>query len=59
MDDNALAEIYERINTLEKSEVQVTNYTSYEELYMLWLVAALLLLAGEFIIERVVLNRLP
>lgn len=59
VDDNALAEIYERINTLEKSEVQVTNYTSYEELYMLWLVAALLLLAGEFIIERVVLNRLP
>ena len=54
-----MAEIYERINTLEKSEVQVTNYTSYEELYMLWLVAALLLLAGEFIIERVVLNRLP
>lgn len=59
VDDNALAEIYERINTLEKSEVQVTNYTSYEELYMLWLVAALMLLAGEFIIERVVLNRLP
>ena len=59
VDDDALAEIYERINTLEKSEVQVTNYTSYEELYMLWLVAALLLLAGEFIIERVVLNRLP
>ena len=59
VDNKALEEIYERINELEKSEVQVTNYTTYEELFLGWLIAALLLLAAEFIIERVLLNRLP
>lgn len=58
-DNEALAEIYERINQMEKSEVQVTNYTSYEELYVWWVVLALLLLAAEFVVERVVLNRIP
>ena len=58
-DNKALKEIYDRINLMEKSEVQVTNYTSYEELYLWWVVLALLLLAAEFLIERVVLNRIP
>ena len=59
VDNRALEEIYERINTLEKSEVQVTNHTTYEELFLGWLIAAMLLLAAEFLIERVLLNRLP
>ena len=59
VDNKALKEIYDRINLMEKSEVQVTNYTSYEELYLWWVVLALLLLVAEFIIERMVLNRIP
>lgn len=58
-DNEALKEIYSRINTMEKSEVQVTTYTTYEELYAWWVVLALLLLASEFLVERVVLNRIP
>lgn len=58
-DNEALRAIYDEINLLEKSEVQVTNYTSYEELYVWWVVLALLLLAAEFVVERVVLNRIP
>ncbi|MBQ8366441.1 MAG: VWA domain-containing protein [Alistipes sp.] len=58
-DNEALKEIYSRINTMEKSDVQVTSYTTYEELYAWWVVLALLLLAAEFIVERVVLNRIP
>ncbi len=58
-DNEALKEIYSRINKLEKSDVQVTSYTTYEELYAWWVVLALLLLAAEFFVERVVLNRIP
>ena len=58
-DNEALKAIYEQINEMEKSEVQVTNYTSYKELYHLWLILGLLLLAAEFFMERIVLNRLP
>lgn len=59
VDNKALGEIYAHINELEKSEVQITTYTSYEELYHFWLLLALLLLALEFVVERVVLNRIP
>ena len=58
-DNEALRAIYEQINQMEKSEVQVTNYTSYEEFFGGWLLLAALLLAAEFIVARVVLNRLP
>ena len=59
VDDEALRDIYAEINTLEKSEVQVTNYQSYEELFLMWLVLGLLLLCAEFLLDKVVLNRLP
>ena len=59
VDDEALRDIYAEINTLEKSEVQVTNYQSYEELFLMWLVLGLLLLGAEFLLDKVVLNRLP
>lgn len=58
-DNEALRGIYQQINELEKSEVQVTHYTSYEELFAGWLLLALMLLAAEFIVARMVLNRLP
>lgn len=59
VDNMALSEIYARINEMEKSEVQITHYTSYVELYFGWLLLALLLLMLEFVVERVVLNRIP
>lgn len=58
-DNEALSEIYAQINEMERSEVQVTNHTTYDELYLWWVVLALLLLAAEFVVERIVLNRLP
>lgn len=58
-DNEALRNIYQQINELEKSEVQITHYTSYDELFGRWLLLALLLLALEFIVARVILNRLP
>lgn len=59
VNDEALREIYAEINELEKSKVQVTNYQTYEELFLMWVLLGLLFLGLEFIFDRVVLNRLP
>ena len=59
VDNEALREIYAEINTLEKSEVQVTNYQTYEELFLMWVIIGLLLLCAEFFVDKVVLNRIP
>ena len=59
VNDEALREIYAEINELETSKVQVTNYQTYEELFLMWALVGLLLLVAEFIFDKVVLNRLP
>lgn len=59
VNDEALREIYAEINALEKSEVQVTHYQTYEELFLMWVVLGLLLLAVEFVVDKWILNRLP
>ena len=59
VNDEALREIYAEINELETSKVQVTNYQTYDELFLLWALLGLLLLGLEFIFDKVVLNRLP
>ena len=54
-----LQAVYDQINTLEKSTVEVENRTLFHELFLpfvLWALAALLL---EFIIEKIVLKRIP
>ena len=59
VNDEALREIYAEINELETSKVQVTNYQTYEELFLMWVVLGLLCLGLEFLFDRVVLSRLP
>ena len=58
-DKQTLEAVYENINTLEKSTVEIENYTIRHEeflLFVLWALAALLL---EFVINRIVLKRIP
>lgn len=59
VNDEALREIYAEINELETSKVQVTNYQTYEELFLMWVVLGLLCLGLEFVFDKVVLNHLP
>ncbi len=59
VNDEALRSIYAEINELEKSKVQVTNYQTYDELFLKWVLLGLLFLSLEFIFDRVVLSRLP
>ncbi len=54
-----LEAIYEQINQMEKSEVEIEERTIYHEQYLVWLLAALILLVGEFILKYLILKRLP
>lgn len=58
-DEEALKSIYDKINEMEKSEVQVIDIYHNKELYGTWLLLGLLLLLVEFIVARIVLNRIP
>ncbi|MDD5225748.1 MAG: VWA domain-containing protein [Candidatus Omnitrophica bacterium] len=58
-DPVALSEIYERINKLEKSEVKVKEYRSYNELFPIFLIPAFLLLLFYIFIRRTLLLRIP
>ena len=58
-DAGTLAEIYARINRMEKSRVETSEYTMHTELagrYMLW---AFVLLVAEFLVRFLWLRRLP
>ena len=58
-DKKTLEAIYEQINTLEKSRVEVENRTTLHEEYLVFVLWALAALLREFIINRVVLKRIP
>ncbi len=58
-DNSKLEAIYEQINTLEKSKVEVSERTIYHEQYLMWALAALVLLVAEFIVSTFILKRLP
>lgn len=58
--DNAkLKAIYDEINQLEKSKVEVTEHLSYHEQFLAWVLAAQGLLLAEFLLANLVLKRIP
>ena len=57
--DNAkLQSIYDEINQLEKSKVEISQYTTYTEEYLRWAAAALALLLVEFLLRTLWLKSL-
>ena len=58
-DKQTLEAVYERINQLEKSKVEVENRTTLHEEFLVFVLWALFALLLEFIINRILLNRLP
>ena len=58
-DKAKLKAIYDEINQLEKSKIEVTEHVSYHELYLAWVLAALGLLLAEFLFANLVLKRIP
>ena len=58
-DKDKLKAVYNEINQLEKSKIEVTEHISYHELFLTWVLAALGLLFAEFLLSNLVLKRIP
>ena len=58
-DKEKLQAIYDEINQLEKSRVEVIERITYHELFLGWVLAALALLTAELLLSNLVLKRIP
>jgi Ca-activated chloride channel family protein len=58
-DTEGLREIYDAINQLEKSEIEVEVFNQYEELAGLILLPALILFLSELFLNKTVFRKLP
>lgn len=58
-DTDSLREIYKTIDALEKSKIEYKGYRQYQELFWIFLTAALLVVALELLLSRTVLLRIP
>jgi Ca-activated chloride channel family protein len=58
-DKQKLKAIYDEINELEKSKVEITDLTIYHEKYLIFVLVAIALLVAEFLLEKIVLKRIP
>lgn len=50
--NKALEQVYQKIDQLEKSKIEVNEYAKREEMYRGWLLAAFILLLLEFVLRR-------
>ena len=58
-DTDGLRQIYDEINTLEKSEVEVRSFTRYQELAIWLLGPAIFLLLAESVLQQTAFRRIP
>ncbi len=58
-DAEALRSIYEEIDQLEKTEIESVRYMDYEERFLPFALAALLLLLAEVILANTIFRRVP
>jgi len=58
-DKAKLKAIYDEINQLEKSKVEVSEHVVFHELFLAWLLAAIGLLVAEFLCSTLLLKRIP
>lgn len=59
VDNKSLDKVYDSIDKLEKSKVVSKSFSSYEDLYLPWLIAALLILMIEFVLRHTFLRTNP
>lgn len=57
--EQTLQLIYEQIDAMEKSKVEVHHKIHTEELFLWWLLAAFTCVVAEWLIDKVLLKRLP
>ena len=58
-DTAELAQVYDEINRLEKSDIEIQTYNRYQELAGWLLLPAILLLLAEILVRKTVLRQIP
>ena len=58
-DETALRSIFNEINKLEKTEVKINNYTTYDEHYAKYLMWAFWVLVAEFALRHLLWRKMP
>ena len=58
-DNRTLEEIYNKIDKLEKTRVEITSYRNAKELFYAWLGGGIFLLFLESRLSRTILRKLP
>ena len=58
-DNKKLKDIYEEIDLLEKTKIQVTNYSKPVELFEIWVIIALAILILEILLKLTILKNIP
>jgi Ca-activated chloride channel family protein len=58
-DSKSLSQIFEQIDRLEKSTVQLNRYTQYRDLFPWFIGCALALLALQIVLEQTLFRRTP
>jgi Ca-activated chloride channel family protein len=58
-DNSTLKNIYNKIDKLEKSKIEVTSYHNAAELFSDWLDAGLILILLELILSKIVFRKIP
>ncbi len=58
-DKTSLEKIYQEISDMEQTKIEVKQYTRYRELFVNYLVVALLLLAAEIVLANTVFRKIP
>jgi len=57
--NRALQNIYEKIDELEKTKIEITSYKNASELFYSWLGLGLLFILGELGVSRTILRKIP
>lgn len=58
-DNKSLQAIYDEINRIERSKIEVEDFTRYNELFAGFLLLAIVVLAAEFLLNYILLRRIP
>ena len=58
-DENALEKVFEEIDKLEKTKMSVKEFSKKEEEYLVWALAAFILLCFEILLRNTVLKNIP
>ncbi len=56
---NKLKDVYAQINQMERSKVEISDFTTYHEKFLVWLLIALGVLVVEALLSSLILKRLP